>query len=263
MKEDLHEPRFDLIAGFYDLDYEGLDHDVDLYARLAADAPGPVVEMGCGTGRVLVPLAARGHDVTGVDISQAMLDVAKGKLQPDFAGNCHFVQADMREFHRPLSFGLGFFAMDTFRHLVQPQDQTKALIALYESLLPGGLAVLDLTNPDTMGLESMHGELILDWVIEDPESLGSLTKLVSCVVDPATQTQHITFLFDEADADGIVKRTPFLFQMHYFYPREMELLLERVGFVVEEIWGTHEQHDFDAHSPRMIFAARKPKQGAA
>lgn len=261
MREDAPDPRFDLIASFYDLDYEGVDHDVEMYALLGREAPGPVLEMGCGTGRVLVPLAARGLDCTGVDVSQAMLDVAKGKLQPDFEGNTHFVQGDMRDFHRPHSFGMAFFALDTFRHLVSPEDQTRTLRSLYDNLVAGGLAVIDLTNPDTMGLESMRGEVILDWVIEDGETLGSLTKFVSCVVDTASQTQHITFLFDEADADGIVKRTPFLFQMHYFYPREMELLLERVGFIVEEVWGSYDRMPFDQHAPRMIFVARKPGQG--
>jgi SAM-dependent methyltransferase len=258
MREDIREPRFDLIAGFYDIDYEGVDDDIEMYAHFAQVTGGKVLELGCGTGRVLVALGAKGYDVTGVDISAQMLEIAGGKLQPDFAGNTHVVLADMREYHQPLTYDLGFFALDTFRHLVEPDDQLRALRALYDNLKPGGLALVDLTNPETMALDTMHGELILDWVVEDGETLGSLSKFVSCVVDPATQTQHLTFLFDEADADGIVKRTPFLFQMHYFYPREMELLLDRTGFELEQTYGTYDLVPFAGDSPRMIFCARKP-----
>ena len=95
---------FDRFARFYDLDYDSFQDDVPFYLGLAEHAGGPLLELGCGTGRLLVPLARAGFEITGVDLSEGMLQVARGKvagLGRAAAGRIALVQGDISTLDLP------------------------------------------------------------------------------------------------------------------------------------------------------------------
>ena len=138
---------FDRFARFYDDDYRAYDDDLGLILEMAEDAGGPVVELGCGTGRVLLPLADAGVATTGVDISPALLDVARAKVDAaGLASRVTLVEADLRHPGLPESaFALAICTSNTLMHLTDPSDQAAALHA--GCCAPAGCSWLTSSTP--------------------------------------------------------------------------------------------------------------------
>ena len=141
---------FDRFARFYDGDYRHYDDDLAALLDLAAESGEPILELGCGTGRVLLPLAKASHTVTGVDISPALLDLARQKLRSTHhAARITLIEADLRTFDLPQkAFAFAFCTSNTLMHLTTQADQLAVLRNAHRHLAPGGLLFIDLFNPD-------------------------------------------------------------------------------------------------------------------
>jgi len=247
---------FDVFARFFDLDYGGFTEDLDLYRNFAAISGGPILDVGTGTGRVLLSLAAEGYRVVGVDVSPAMLRIAEAKLKASGL-QAQFVRGDIRDLRLEERFHLAIVAADGLMHLSTLADQGQALQKLHDLLIPGGMLIVDLFHPHPERLLALDKELVLAWSKRDPQTGHMVSKLVSRETDFALQLQHITFFYDELDKQGHVTRVIAPFVLRYLGRYEMELLLQRHGFVVEHVYGSYELDDFTADSDRMIFQARR------
>jgi SAM-dependent methyltransferase len=247
-------------ARFYDLDYADLDADLELIGQFALRCGSPILELACGTGRALLPLARAGYQVTGVDISAAMLEVAQRKIAEEgFGSRITLVHQDLRTLALEQRFAMAFVAVNSFMHLLTLQDQLAALERFRQHLCPGGLLLLDLFNPDPDRLlEEGSGQVFLDKIMFDPDTGHRLMKFCTRTVDMGTQISHVTFIVDELDAEGHVLRTLFPFSMRFLYRSELELLLQRAGFEIEAIYGSYELDEFNGDSERMIAVARNP-----
>lgn len=248
---------FDPFARFYDADYGTFDDDLFFYQELARRAGGRILEPMCGTGRVLLPLARAGLRVTGVDISTALLDRARARL--DAAGlldRVELLRADIREAAPEGPFGLAVVALNSLMHLTETGDQLAALQNVHQALRPAGLLAIDVYNPDPRELTRHNGELVLDksFTLEDGTQVQ---KFVAQTSDPATQTSQVTFLYDELGADGHLRRHTLPFTMRWVYRYELEHLLARAGFALEAVYGTYELEDYSSDSPIMLTVARK------
>lgn len=253
----MHDP-YAPFARFYDADYARVTEDVPMYLGFAQRTGGPVLELGCGTGRLLLPLAQAGYAVTGVDASPAMLAVAKRKLaEAGLMSRARLVQADMRDFHVEERFPLAFIALNTFMHLETQADQLRALRCWRRHLAPGGLLIIDLFHPDLASLLEADGRLdeVARWT--DPETGATVQKLCTRTVDWATQTLSVTFVYDETLPDGTLRRTLAPFKMRYLWRYEAELLLDKAGYAVEEVYGSWQLEPFTSDSARMILVARR------
>lgn len=250
---------FDLYARFYDLDYGERDQDLDLYRLYAQQCGSPILELACGTGRVLLPLARQGYRITGVDVSPAMLDVARRKAAAEGLGErVTLVKQDMRELDLAGRFNLAFVAANSFSHLSTLDEQLTALAHIRQHLNPGGLLLLDLFNPDPERLLESDGRVVLEKVLTDPDTGHRLLKQFSRWVDFGKQLLSITFIMDDVDGEGSVTRTLFPFTMRYFYRFELELLLRHAGFEVEAIYGSWDLEEFSGDSEKLIAVARRP-----
>jgi hypothetical protein len=149
-------------------------------------------------------------------------------------------------------------AANSFSHLLTLDDQLQALARMQSHLEPGGLLLLDLFNPDLARLLEFRGQLILDKVMEDPETGRKVVKCRSEQVDLAEQVIYVTYVIEEMGSDGAVKRTLFPFSMRYLFRYELELLLRYAGFHVEEIYGSYELDPFDGNSEKLLAVARWP-----
>ncbi|MBI4496812.1 MAG: class I SAM-dependent methyltransferase [Chloroflexi bacterium] len=248
---------FDPIARYYDLDTSPMRDDLPFYENFARHAGQPILELGVGTGRVALHLARAGFAVTGLDSSPAMLTIARARAAGVPARRLALHEVDMREFDLEQQFEMALFALNTFAHLTTREDQIRALNSTWKHLNDGGLLLLDLNNVLGGRYLEQDRELVLDWVRADPDTGHTVMKLVSGYVDAVQQVQHLTFVYDETDAQGLTRRTALVFDLRYAYLPEMELLLERCGFSLEGIYGSYDLEPYTAESDRLILVARR------
>jgi SAM-dependent methyltransferase len=250
---------FDAYVRFYDLDYGERDDDLLMIEQFASRCGSPILELACGTGRVLLPLAHAGYQVTGVDISPAMLAVARGKVAAEgLEDHVTLIEQDMRHLHLDGRFNLAFVAVNSFLHLPTTDDQLLALCSIRQHLNPGGILLLDLFHPDLNRLLDAEGRLFLEKTMTDPETGHRLMKFYTRQVDLGRQVLDVTFIVDEVDGQGQVRRTLFPFSMRYLFRAELELLLRHAGFKVEAIYGSYDLDEFGSDSDKMIAVARCP-----
>ena len=250
---------FDRFARFYDADYRFYDEDIDLVVELAQQAGGDALELGCGTGRVLVPVAAAGGRVTGVDASPALLDIARRKLETaGLAARADLVEQDLRTFDVGAArFRFAFCVSNTLMHLTNPADQMRVLRRAHHHLQPGGTLLLALFNPDVPRLVEVAGtqELADRWT--DPASGAEVLKWCVRNVDWTAQIQDTLFIYEEIFADGRVQRTLCPFALRFLWRHEAELMLTQSGFDIDAVWGSFDGDPYDAGSENLILLARK------
>ncbi|MBI2941395.1 MAG: class I SAM-dependent methyltransferase [Chloroflexi bacterium] len=249
---------YDVFAPFYDADTATVVDDIPFYVALAKRTGGPVLEVACGTGRLLVPLARAGFEVVGIDVSTAMLDIAREKLrQAGLLSRARLIQADVRAFDLGRTFPLAFVALNSFTHLTTPDDQLAALERLRAHVAPDGLLSLDLPNPEATVIGDSAGQLIHEYTKPYGTAGEMLLKLRSQRVDTAQQVVDVTFLYDLITPDGHVRRTVAPFRLRYLYCREAELLLAQAGFRVESVYGDYELGPYEAASEKLVVIARR------
>jgi len=250
---------FDPYARFYDPDLDDFDADLQMYEQFAARCDSPILEMGCGTARVLIPLARLGYRITGIDASAAMLEKARDKVAAE--GLQHLVTLvgqEMGELELEERFNLAFAALNSFAHLHTTDEQLAALDRVRHHLNPGGLLVLDMFNPDLARLLDARGQVALTRVMEGPGDGRRTMRFTTDEVDLGRQLIHTTYIVDEVDAKGRVRRTLFPFTLRYVFRHELELLLRLAGFEVEAIYGSYDLDEFGGDSEKLIAVARRP-----
>jgi SAM-dependent methyltransferase len=248
----------DRIARFFDAEYADYVDDLPMLMTLAEQTRGPLLELGCGTGRVLVRVAEAGFDIDGIDSSPAMLAIARAKVEA--AGVSKRVRLTGGDFTRAFKAGRYHFAfalMNTFLHLYSLPEQFVALRTWHEALAADGLLLLDIFSPDVAELAALNGRLEWDRTWTDPATGRQVMKLLARTVDPAEQVMGVNHIYEEVDAEGIVRRSTASFELRYLWRFEAELLLEKAGFEVEALYGDWEMGGYDSSSERMIFLARK------
>jgi SAM-dependent methyltransferase len=249
----------DLIATYYDLLYGGVDEDWAMWQTLTAAAGGPMLEVGCGTGRLLVPLAEAGHTLTGIDLSPVALAAAQAKIRAAGLSRQITLQpADMRDFDLPYqNFALAFIPLNTFLHCHTIDDQLSTLRAIHRHLRPEGQLIIDIFQPDPTLLAEADGRLYFEDEIIDPLTGRMVQWYWRHEIDLAEQMRHVTYVLDEIDHEGWVRRAQIPFSLRFIYRYEMELLLQAAGFTVEILYGSYDLEPFHGHSSKMIFVARR------
>ena len=262
-----------VLARVYDLQHYLLTADLPMYEQLARDlAPNqPVLEIGCGTGRVLIPLAQAGLEIVGIDNSPEMLEIAQQRLaaQPGSptaatsSQNAHLVLADALTYVSERHFGLAFIALNTFLHNLSQAAQLQTLRAARANLADGGTLVVDLPPNDELANQPDDGEFEFEAsIIEpgvEPGSGTQIEKFVASRVFWATQEQELHYRMLERDSDksnSPIKTTEVTFRLRHVFKYEMELLLQQTGFAAPRWYGDYDLSDYTEDSPRMIAVAK-------
>lgn len=266
---DIDETRFDrpdaatsaALARLYDLDLTEDPGDLDLYLALADRAEGPILELAVGTGRLAIPLAEAGHDVTGVDLDPAMLDRARAKARGTPAeAHLTFVEADIVGLRLPDAgrYGLAFMALNSVLVLPTRAAQRAAIRALADHLAPGGLAVVDVWQPDADDLARFDGRVILEWPRLDPETGAIVTKADSAQHDAASATVTLTTIFEEGGQGEPPRRWVRRDRLRLVSADELRDFAEAAGLTVEALAGGYEMGPMGPGSERAILLAVKP-----
>lgn len=244
---------YDLIAPFYDIEHEQFSEDLGMYHNFAELSGGKILELACGSGRVLLPLAQDGFAVTGVDTSAAMLALARTRLQE--AGlNCTLVQQNISVLNLGQKFRLAFIALGSFGHIATRKAQQLTIAAVRAHLSPGGTFIIDISNADARYMEDLGSHMLHQgtWHRDDG-------TLLTHFVSPTSAMDHhlleLTHFYDQHSQGGAVHRTTVTTHLYLFERSEIELLLEQAGFVVKDIYGDYDLGPYQLESPRMICIA--------
>ncbi len=245
---------WDRFARLYDWEHDRYLVDVDIQVSFARRFGGPVLELACGTGRLLVPLLKAGFDVTGVDSSAAMLERARSRLADQHL-QATLVQQRLEVLHLDAHFRTVIIGLDSFGLLIRRDDQLAALRAARTHTSHDGRLVLDLANGNLRGSNEGPEELIHDLTLPDPETRRPITKFVLRRPRPAEQVDELMFFYDEQDERGYLRRSMVELKLRWFTRFELELLLQTAGWHVDEVYGDYELNEFGPDSDRLIVVA--------
>jgi SAM-dependent methyltransferase len=246
-------------AELYD-SYVGLD-DVSFWESAAQEAGTTALELGCGTGRLLIPLARAGLHVTGLDITPAMLAVARRKAtcETSEVRECvRLAEGDMTDFSLGRRFDFIYLPSRNLQALLTRDQQRSCLKCCAAHLAPNGRLAIDVFNPALW-------RLVTDGPIEErvTEFTGPGGVAVRqggyTTYDLADQSLLSIFRFEWPQADGTTTVRERPVPLHYFFRFEMEWMLEACGFEIEALYGGFDRSQFTAESAEMIFVARLHK----
>ncbi|MDW7982109.1 MAG: class I SAM-dependent methyltransferase [Thermomicrobium sp.] len=250
---------YETIAEFYDLEFADFTADIDVYLAFAQRTGDPILEIGCGTGRLLVPLARAGYRIDGVDRSPAMLARAAERLRAAGLESVRLVRADAVDLSAlPTgTYRLAIIALNGFLHLTDRAAQLRALAELHRVLCTGGLLLLDVLHPTPQQLSSLTQPLAWDGSWQTPDG-GRIDRFASRSVHPAEQTITTTLFYDRTEPEvRRVTRQVVSYTLRYVHRFELELLLERTGFGIEAIYGSYELEPLTDESPQLFVVAQR------
>ena len=252
-----------LVARLYDqvIPYRGRP-DLKLFVEAAVESGGPVLEVGCGTGRVLLPTARAGVSITGLDLSEYMLDVCRLKLQNEPRGvqeRVELIQGDMRSFDLGKKFNLITTPFRPFQHLITTEDQICCLENIHRHLKPGGTFILDIFNPSLEGItaDNLGQEVGAEPEFTTPDGIKVRRFNKTIRRDHFKQVLDVELIYYLTHPDGREERIVHAFQMRYLFRYEAEHLLARCGFEVLNLYADYEKNPNGSSYPgELIFFAR-------
>lgn len=245
------------IAALYDLEHDPFHDDIDLLLSFGEATGGPILEMGCGSGRVLAPLAEAGFDVAGLDRSVTMLDRARDRLvTANLEDRVTLVEGDMAgtESLPGEPFGLALYTLNALMHLPTPELQLASLVYTRNRLGPEGQLVVDLINPAPDYLVSLASSPVLEWSISLDDG-SAVDKWAFRQVHAIEQRIATTLWYDQASPDGTLIRRRSQFELRYLHPNELSLMLDAAGFSGVHLYGGYELEPLDDSSDRILVTA--------
>lgn len=252
----MNDPYANLPA-LYDLEHNPFEDDVALFREMVAIVGDPVLELGCGTGRIALALAQDGHRVTGLDASGPMLGHA-AKRAEELGLESLFTpfEGDMTAADRAPGgpFGVVIIGLDSLLHLPDAEAQVAALEACRRALDPRGQLIIDVVNPTLERLRSFDGSVVMEGSWTAPDGT-QVTKFGSRRLETTRQHIDTVVWYDEVGEAGAVRRTPSTFTLRYIPLGELELMLKLAGFPECAVYGSYELDALDDSSERIIVAA--------
>ncbi|MEO8071721.1 MAG: class I SAM-dependent methyltransferase [Acidobacteriota bacterium] len=234
--------RYDLFEGKF-----ASGNYLDFYVRQIERYGEPVLEVACGSGRLTIPLAEKGFDLKGLDISNDMLKLAEEKAKSRNI-ELDLVKGNMTDFDLDETFNLIFIPAQSLSHLYEVAEVEKCFACVKKHLNDDGRFLIELFNPS------------LEILLEKPDrvfpqaNIGNIQVDSKSFYDSATQIKHIELIFREDDK----KNNPILsFKMRQFFPQEIDALLKYNGFRIEKKFGDYLENDFNTDSQKQLIICQK------
>jgi len=243
----VNEESYDAVARFYDLEFSERPEESRFYIEYAKKLGPPVLELGCGTGKVLIPIAKSGVEVWGLDISEGMLNVVRKKiklLDKEVASRITLRMGDMREFSLPKRFNLIIIPFASFHNLTTKEGQKKALL------------IVDLISPQllTRALERIVKEI--------GNGKGGKIRITQYGEEDFSRSPPVIRIYrtyEEPQNNGTIKITSWRETSCYITREEMEHLLTSEGFKVLDVYRNFKKDPYDAQIPSNMYFIAKPK----
>jgi SAM-dependent methyltransferase len=252
----------EFVAEFYDPVYAAHNRkDIEFFIQYSKKVKGRTLELGCGTGRVLIPTALAGCEITGLDLSQYMLSKCQEKLakQPEeVQERVRLIREDMTDFSTGEVYSLVTIPFRPFQHLISVEEQKACLDCVSKHLVPRGLLILDIFHvfpPATYDPKYRAEQPDCDFKLADGRSVRRSMRIAD--FHPSQQYNDIEMIYYVSYPDGRSQRLVQAFPMRYFFRYEVEHLLNLCGFKIAELFGDYDSSKFSDDSPEMIFVAEK------
>ena len=238
----------------------GMLGDVPFYKERADESGWPVLEIGCGTGRLTIPMARAGHEVWAVDVSAAMLEQLRAKLAreaPEVQARVHTVRQDAATLDLPVrNFRLAAIPFNVLMLIPELAVERRVLAAIAAHLAPGGTLALDVMNPLTLPLDAETKPSPSE-PRRNPHTGNRYIRNTMATRLDERQAQRIYGWYDELLPDGKIMVTEYGFTWRMIFRYELELMLESAGFAVERLAGDFEDAPWTVDSRRMVVTARR------
>ncbi|MEA1976790.1 MAG: class I SAM-dependent methyltransferase [Chloroflexota bacterium] len=241
-------------ARYFDAQYRTFEEDLPLWLHLAAEHGGPIIELGCGTGRVVQALIRAEHHVIGLDIDRHMLARAQNNISHFSLQNSCLVQADIQTFAFGVSFNLAIASMNTLSTFDDP-GLMGSFVNISGQLAPGGILAFEISNPAVDSLKGIDPDEPLTAFVE-PESRNPCQVYAQRIEGPAQDQVEILWHYDELFADGSTQR--YTLRRTYFLrsKEKVQEFLDRANYTVVEAYGDYDRSPLEEDSETMIIVAR-------
>jgi SAM-dependent methyltransferase len=239
----------------YDLVLKDIPYGLEFYVNLARAATGPVLDIACGTGRILLPCLAAGVDIEGLDFFEPMLNTLRTKAAAlGLSPRLH--QADMSQFSLPRRYALIMIPFNAFIHNMTQEAQISCLARCREHLLPGGLLAFDTFFPSLEIVGAPQDTRVLEGEFPHPQTGLPMRMYDTRHFDRVEQTQHSLNELEILAADGSVEKVlRSQVSSRYIYKQEMALLLRVAGFARWEIDGDFDSRPLTRENDAMVVMA--------
>lgn len=232
----------------YDQAYSNYTEDIAYWTREAKRFGGPVLELACGTGRIAIPVAREGFEVTGLDLAESMLEQARANSREEGL-DVRWVQSDMRDFSLGTSYQLIICPSQSMSRLLEIEDMERCLASVRAHLEVGGRFIMEVYNPSPEILSRREDERSPFLEYEHPDGVGTVKVDFSSRYDEATQALHLTLHYSIPGVSG--ERKEHVSNRMYF-PRELDGLLRYNGFEVREKYGNFEGKGFESGDGHQV-----------
>ena len=247
---------YDSWAEIYDSLFSYVVDDISYYVEEATLSGGTVLELGCGTGRVSIPIARAGIDIVGIDASSAMLARAREKSREAGIPNLKLLWADMRDFNLSSEFNLVIIPFRGLLSLLSVDDEIRTLTNIKRHLAPGGKLIFDIFVPD-LNMMVQEGDVPYHFRdVTDTETGRHLVVWNQANYDAFSQVMSIRTTIEQLDDSGRVSSKMYRdFALRYIFRWEMHHLLGLCGYVVRAMYGNFERGEFREDSTEMVWVA--------
>jgi len=244
-------------AWLYDLDIQDtLTEDIPFYIGYAQKQKGEILELGCGTGRVTFPLARQGFKVTGLDLSEQMLEVFRHKLnmQPALIDKISIKLGNMANFSFDRKFSLIIAPFRAFQALTSDGDIAMSLKCIKEHLADDGISIINVFNPRAVMDESWCYPETVQWERFDENTGNYVVKTHwGDKIDPKNQIIYPHFAYEVTDKNGITTRITDDLKLKYYYRDQLESVIEKAGLIIGESFGWYDRTPLNENSREIIL----------
>lgn len=250
-----HLPSVFADGDLYDLVLKDIPYGRDFYIALAREARGPVLDIACGTGRILLPCLQAGVDIEGLDLFEPMLATLRAKaVALGLSPRLHCF--DMSEYRLDRRYALVMIPFNAFIHNMTQEAQLRCLRTCREHLLPGGHLAFDTFFPSLEIVGAPQHTRVLEGEFPHPDTGLPVRLYDTRNFDRVAQVQHSLNEIELLAADGSVQ-TVYRSQVssRYIYKHEMELLLRVAGFERFDIYGDFDRRPLTREADAMIVTA--------
>jgi SAM-dependent methyltransferase len=217
------------------------------YLEMAKEAEGRVLELGCGSGRLTIPIALQGSEIVGVDLSPAMLEAARAKASA-VGVEVQWVAGDMRRLDLPGPFSAIFIPGNSLLHLLTGEDLERCFACSRRHLLPGGRLVFDVSNPEVWLGKHRSAERSPVLRVADAQG-GEISVEETATYNARTQILRVVWYLSKPDAPDFRVVD---YQLRAIFPQELPRLLEAAGLRLEICYGEFSREPFESSSPRQV-----------